>query len=126
MTSAVGIRTYLGIILLLTVAGSFLMLSPGDVSENLQKGGDSIVGIYAGKSTTRYLCAVLLLLSLLSGVFMSACMGISLFLSLGGEIPTDLAMMPSMTMMLASTGTMLVLEISAYLKFDSYKVINWE
>lgn len=126
MTRPTGVWTYLFVVLLLSILGAFLMLSPGDSADQLQRGGDSIVGVYAGKKTKWYLRRRLLLLSFFSGVFMSTCMGISLFMALGGKIPADLAMLPSMAMILVGIATSLVQEISAYVKFDSYKAVNWE
>ena len=49
LTNSIGVVIYLGIIFALNLIFSFIMLAPKDMAEQLQKGGDSIVGIYAGK-----------------------------------------------------------------------------
>ena len=99
---------------------SFIMLSPGEMAEQLQKGGDSIVGVYAGKRTKRYLRRKLLILSVFSGFVLCFLMGIPLNMSLRGEIPSDLALMPATAMILIGIICPLYQEVKAYGKFDSY------
>lgn len=57
LTAVFGIIVYLAIIVLLTILFSVIMLTPGKEAENLLKSGDSILDIYAGKPTRRYLRA---------------------------------------------------------------------
>lgn len=121
MTETFGIISYLVIVILFTILFSFLMLSPSDLARNLQRGGDSIVNVYAGKSTLRYLRLILLLLSTVSGFVMASCMGISLMMSLQTDMSQQLAMLPSSLMMLVSMFANLFSEINGYHKFDSYK-----
>ena len=86
LTTPAGAAVYLGIIFVLNLLFSFIMLTPGEMAEQLQKGGDSIVGVYAGKKTKRYLRRKLLLLCVFSGCFFCLMMGFSLWLALDGEI----------------------------------------
>ncbi len=120
LTNLSGIAIYLGIIFALNIIFSFIMLSPGEMAEQLQKGGDSIVGVYAGKRTKRYLRRKLLLLSVFSGFVLCFLMGIPLNMSLRGEIPSDLALMPATAMILIGIICPLYQEVKAYGKFDSY------
>ena len=121
MTESFGIWIYLAIILAFTILFSFLMLSPSDLARNLQRGGDSIVDVYAGKPTLRYFRFILLLLSSASGFVMASCMCISLFMALRTDMSQQLAMLPSSIMMLVSMFANLFSEINGYRKFDSYK-----
>lgn len=120
LTDAIGAAVYLGIIFLLNLLFSFIMLSPGEMAGQLQKGGDSIVNIYAGRKTKKYLRKKVLLLSVSSGVAMCLMMGISLFLSLEGEISPQLAMFPATGMFLTGMSCNLYREVKTYWKFDSY------
>ena len=120
LTTAEGAAIYLGIIFTLNMLFSFIMLAPGDMADQLQKSGDSIVGIYAGKKTKRYLRRKLLLLTFFSGCVLCLLMGISLGLSLKGEISSELALFPATAMILTGILCPLYREIKAYRKFDSY------
>ena len=57
LTSVLGVWVYIAIIVILTIAFSFIMLTPGKTAEDLLKSGDSILGVYAGRETKRYLQA---------------------------------------------------------------------
>ena len=51
---------------------TFLQLEPGDVAEQLKKGGASVPGVRPGRATAEYLSSVLERLSLLGSVFLGA------------------------------------------------------
>lgn len=120
LTNIVGASIYLGIIFVLNILFSFIMLAPGEMAEQLQKIGDSIVGVYAGKKTKRYLRIKILLLAFFSGCILCLLMGISLGLALRGEISSDLALFPATAMILTGLLCPLYREAKAYRKFDSY------
>lgn len=120
LTNAAGAGVYLGIVFALNILFSFIMISPGEMAENLQKGGDSIVNVYAGKKTKRYLRKKLLLLDIFSGLVFCLMMGSSLTLALRGELSSELALLPSRAMILTGITLTLLREIRAYWKFDSY------
>lgn len=120
LTNIVGAGIYLGIIFTLNVLFSFIILTPGETAKQLQKTGDSIVGVYAGKKTKRYLRSKLLLLAFFSGAVLCLCMGFSLGLALRGEIPPSLALFPTTAMILTGILCPICREIKAYWKFDSY------
>lgn len=120
LSGVTGVAVYLGIIFILNVAFSFMMLAPGEMAENLQKAGDSIVNVYAGKKTNGYLRRKLLLLTLFSGCLLCLMMGISLVLALTGKISPELALLPATGMILVGILCPLYREVKAYWKFDSY------
>lgn len=120
MTDIVGVVIYLVIIFSLNILFSFIMLSPGETAEQLQKGGDSIVGIYAGRKTKKYLRKKLLVLCISSGGIFCLLMSISLGLSLQGKISPELALLPATAMILTGLLCNLYREVKAYRKFDSY------
>ncbi|MDE6167634.1 MAG: hypothetical protein K2G28_04165 [Acetatifactor sp.] len=119
LTTVTGAVIYLGIIFVLNMVFSFIMLAPDEMAEQLQKNGDSIVGVYAGRKTKRYLRRKLLMLTLFSGSLLCLLMGMSLGMSLGGEILPELALFPATAMILAGILCPLYREIKAYRKFDS-------
>lgn len=120
LTNITGVAVYLGIIFMLDVMFSFLMLMPGEMAKQLQRGGDSIVGVYAGKKTKRYLRKKVLLLSSFSGCVLCLMMGTSFGLALNGEVPSELAMLPTTAMILTGILCNLYREVITYWKFDSY------
>lgn len=122
LNGVTGAAVYLGIIFTLNIAFSFLMLVPGEMADNLQKAGDSIVNVYAGKKTKWYLRRKLLLLTLFSGSLLCLMMGFSLGLSLTGEISPELALFPATGMILVGILCPLYREVKAYWKFDSYSI----
>ncbi len=120
LNDGMGVAVYLGIIAMLNILFSFIMLMPGEMAKQLQKGGDSIVGIYAGKKTKRYLRMKLLKLCIFSSCILCLMMGLSLGLSLRGEISSDLALFPATGSILAGIGCPLYREVRSYRRFDSY------
>ena len=120
LNDGMGVAVYLGIIAVLNILFSFIMLMPGEMAKQLQRGGDSVVGIYAGKKTKRYLRMKLLKLCIFSSCILCLMMGISLGLSLLGEISPDLALFPATGSILAGIGCTLYREVRSYRRFDSY------
>ena len=120
LSNIMGAAIYLGIIFILNIAFSFMLLAPGEQAEQLQKAGDSIQNVYAGKKTKRYLRKKLLLLTFFSGSFLCLMMGISLGLALTGKIAPELALFPATAMILTGILCPLYREVKAYWRFDSY------
>ena len=120
LTTVPGVAIYLGTVFALNLIFSFIMLAPGDMAEQLKKSGDSIVGIYAGKKTKKYLRRKLLLLAFFSGCVLCLLMGTSLCMSLRGQISPELALFPSTSTILTGLLYPLYREVRAYWKFDSY------
>lgn len=120
LTSYLGVWVYLAIICILTISFSFVMLSPGKMADDLLHTGDSVLGIYAGKATRRYLQGCVLRFSIYSSVIIGICVGVPLFLQFGGYIDPALAMFPCSIMM--STGIWIAFyrEAEVYRNMDRY------
>ena len=82
LTAALGIIVYLVIIVILTILFSLVMLTPGREAENLLKSGDSILDIYAGKPTSRYLVGTVIRFSIYSSIIICICQGVPSFSNL--------------------------------------------
>lgn len=121
LTQSLGACVYLVLIVMLSVGFSLLMLNPKETARQLQRAGDSIIGIYAGRQTERYLVHIVLVLSLLSGFLQAACMAGSLALSFSSLIPAALAMEPATMMIAVSIVCSLCQEIASYRRYDAYR-----
>ncbi|MGN1383323.1 MAG: hypothetical protein ACI4W2_10980 [Eubacterium sp.] len=120
MTRPLGIAVYLIIVVLLSVIFAFIMLNPRESARQLQRNGDSIIGVYAGQKTTAYLVGLVWKLSLFSGFLQALCMGMSLIPSSRGMLPSALAMIPSAAMILVSILCSLIQEIQSCRRYDAY------
>lgn len=99
-TTPVGIAVYLGLICLLTIGLSGIFLNLDEVAEELQKGGDGIMEVRAGRDTRKYLSRKLRLISCLSSFVLCMCVGIPLFLQAKGIVDAKLSMLPVSVMMM--------------------------
>lgn len=99
-TTPVGFMVYLGIICILTIGLSGIFLNLDEVAEELQKGGDGIMEIRAGKDTRKYLSIKLRLISCFSAAILCLCIGIPLLLQMAGIVDASLAMFPVSVMMM--------------------------
>lgn len=121
LTQPMGVVVFLFIIDFLAISLAFLMLNPWDMANNLKKSGDCLVGVPAGKKTARYLARYILGFAILSGLFQSGCMGISLMMSLNGVVPSQVALLPMNTMMLVGFASNIFFELRSYYRFDGYR-----
>lgn len=121
MTAPLGIMVYLIIIVILTISFSFIMLSPGKTADNLLKAGDSILGIYAGKPTKRYLRGCVLRFSIYSSVIICICMGVPLFLQFEGYMDPSIVMLPCSIMMSTGIWISFYREAEVYRNMDKYQ-----
>lgn len=121
LTSVLGVWVYIAIIVILTIAFSFIMLTPGKTAEDLLKSGDSILGVYAGRETKRYLQGCVLSFSLISSVVIGICVGVPLFLQFGGYINSKLAMFPCSIMMFTGIWISFGREAEVYCNMDRYE-----
>lgn len=119
-TDELGAGVYILIIMGLSVLFSFIILNPGEIAEGLQRAGDSIVNVPAGRRTKRYLVRRLLLLSLISGAIQSAIFAITLLLARQGVIDQKFTMIPMNVMMLVSFFCSVFQELRAYYRYDRY------
>jgi preprotein translocase subunit SecY len=116
-----GIVTYLVILYLLTVGFSQVFLSPGDLTDQFLKSGDSILNVRSGRDTRRYLTKEIVSMSFFSATMMGLCLGVPLVLQLQGNIDSSLAMLPSSVMMLTGVWCNLYQEIVAVCNYDAYQ-----
>lgn len=121
LTSVLGVWVYIAIIVILTIAFSFIMLTPGKTAEDLLKSGDSILGVYAGRETKRYLQGCVLSFSLISSVVIGICVGVPLFLQFGGYINSKLSMFPCSIMMFTGIWISFGREAEVYRNMDRYE-----
>lgn len=121
MTAPLGIIVYLSIIAALTITFSFVMLSPGKMADDLLRSGDSILDIYAGKSTKRYLRGCVLRFSIYSSIVIVICMGVPLFLQFEGYMDPALVMLPGSIMMSTGIWISFYREAEVYRNMDRYQ-----
>ena len=122
LTRPVGVVTYLIVQSLLVIGFSFLMLNPLKMAEGLLKSGDSILDIYAGKPTKRYLIRTVLRLSLFSSLVLAVCMGAPLSLQFTAvKLDPSLAMLPCSIMMLTGLWITLYREAVVYRHMEEYR-----
>ena len=121
LTEPLGIGTYLLVICLLNIVFSLIILSPGKAAEGLLKSGDSILDVYAGKPTKRYLVGTVLRFSIYSSLVICICQGIPLVLQLGGYIDQRIAMLPCSIMMCTGIWISFYREARVYRNMDRYE-----
>lgn len=121
LTSHLGIWVYLAIIGILTISFSFVMLSPGKMADDLLHSGDSVLGVYAGKATKRYLRGCVLRFSIYSSIVIGICVGVPLFLQFGGYVDPTLAMFPCSIMMSTGIWISFAREAQVYRNMDRYE-----
>lgn len=115
-----GIGLYLGIICLLTMLLSGVFLNLDEVTEQLLKNGDSILDIYAGEDTKRYLTGKLRLLSVFSALVMCVCVGGPLILQCMGKMDESLSMFPVSVMMMVGIWNQLHQEVDSLRCLEQY------
>lgn len=106
---------------LLTIGFAMIMIAPGEIAEQLLKGGDSLLDVHAGRDTKRYLVRVLVRISFLSATVMSICLGAPMLMQLQGGIDRTLVMLPASVMMLTGIWYNLSQEFTAVKGYDAYK-----
>ena len=121
LTKPEGIVVYLVIIFVLTIAFSMIMLNPWETANQLQRNGDSIIGMYPGRDTAHFLAKTVLKWSFVSAILQAGCMAVSLILAYTGVIPAGLAMVPASIMIVVSIACSLAQESAVYCRYDAYK-----
>lgn len=121
LTRPLGIAVYIAVLYILTIVFSIVFVSPGDLTEQFLKSGDSIENLHAGRDTKRYLTRNIVGISFLSASVMSICVGIPLVLQLKGEIDSSLAMFPSSLMMVTGIWSNLYQEFIVIRNYDAYR-----
>ena len=115
-----GIGLYLGIICVLTMLLSGVFLNLDEVTEQLLKNGDSILDVYAGEDTKKYLTGKLRRLSVFSALVMCACVGGPLILQCMGKMNESLSMFPVSVMMMVGIWNQLHQEVDSLRCLEKY------
>ena len=121
LTRPMGIVVYIGCLYLLTISFSLIFISPGDITEQFLKSGDSILDLQAGADTKRYLTGTICRMGFFSATIMSICVGIPLFLQWQGNIDGNLAMLPTSSMMMTGIWCNLYREYVTIQNYDAYQ-----
>ena len=120
MEEPLGIGVYIVVLYVITIVFSFVFISPKNLAESLQKSGDSIAGLRAGKNTKSYISKRVLIISIFSATFMGLFLGMPLVLQLNGMVPKDVMSLPSIMIALASINCNLYRELRAVKNYDGY------
>ena len=115
-----GITVYVAVLYVITIVFSFIFISPKNLAENLQKSGDSITGLKAGRRTRAFIAHRILVISIFSATFMSIFIGLPLYLSLLGYVPVSVMSLPSILIAMASINCNLYREFRAVRDYDAY------
>lgn len=120
MEEPLGIGVYIVVLYVITIVFSFVFISPKNLAESLQKSGDSITGLRAGKKTKSYISKRVLIISIFSATFMGLFLGMPLVLQLNGMVPKAVMSLPSIMIALASINCNLYRELRAVKDYDGY------
>ncbi len=121
LTRPLGIVIYIAVIYLLTLGFALLFISPGDITEQLMKSGDSILNLHAGRDTKRYLVGKVCRISLFGATVMGVCMGLPMFLQYYRGWNQALMMFPTSAMILTGIWYSLYQEYLAVRSYDCYR-----
>jgi preprotein translocase subunit SecY len=119
-THPLGLAVYIFVLYLITVIFSFIFISPKNLAENLQKSGDSITGLKAGKRTRRFISNRVFGIAIFSAFFMSTFLALPLWLNMKGLVDSSLMSLPSIMIALASINCNLYREFRAVHDYDAY------
>ena len=119
-THTLGICVYVAVLYVISVIFSFVFISPKNLAENLQKAGDSITGLRAGKLTRRFISKRVFFISVFSASFMALCIGLPLVLQLKGYVDISVMSLPSIMIAMGSINCNLYREFRAVYDYDAY------
>ncbi|SDB19087.1 preprotein translocase subunit SecY [Pseudobutyrivibrio sp. YE44] len=115
-----GIIVYVITLYIITVVFSFVFISPKNLAESLQKSGDSITGLRAGRKTRFFIARRLACIALFSATFMAAFLAWPLYLHTLGVVPAEVMSLPSIMIAMASINCNLYREFRAVIDYDAY------
>lgn len=115
-----GIMVYVIVLYVITIVFSFIFISPKNLTESLQKSGDSITGLRAGRKTRAFLAHRIFAIAVFSASFMSIFIGLPLYLSMLGYVPASVMSLPSILIAMASINCNLYREFRAVKDYDAY------
>ena len=119
-THTLGIGVYVIVLFVITIVFSFVFISPKNLAESLQKAGDSITGLRAGRKTRRFIGFRLFWIAMFSALFMSVFIAFPLMLQLRGYISHNVMTLPSIMIAMASINCNLYREFKAVRDYDAY------
>jgi len=119
-THPLGLGVYIFVLYAITIIFSYIFISPKSITESLQKSGDSITGLRAGKKTRKFIGVRLHIIAIFSAFFMSTFLGVPLGLCMRGWIEPTLISLPSIMIALASINCNLYRELKAVKEYDAY------
>ncbi len=115
-----GIIVYVITLYFITIIFSFIFISPKSLAEGLQKSGDSITGLRAGRRTRKFISHRILIIAIFSATFMSIFIALPLYLAVEGIVPTSVMSLPSILIAMASINCNLYREFRAVKDYDAY------
>ncbi len=115
-----GIMVYVIVLYVITIVFSFIFINPKNLTESLQKSGDSITGLRAGRKTRAFLAHRIFAIAVFSASFMSIFIGLPLYLSMLGYVPASVMSLPSILIAMASINCNLYREFRAVKDYDAY------
>ena len=115
-----GIGVYVVVLYVITIVFSFIFISPKNLAESLQKAGDSITGLKAGRKTKMYIAHRLLAIAIFSATFLSLFIALPLYLNMRGMLPASVMSLPSILIAMASINCNLYREFKAVKEYDAY------
>ncbi len=121
LTSAPGIVVYIAGLYVLTILFSMIFISPGDITEQLLKSGDSILNLHAGRDTEKYLTKEIIRLGFVSAAIMGSCLSLSLFWQIGSGADNTLYMLPVSFMILTGIWCNLWQETVSICSYEAYR-----
>ena len=115
-----GIGVYVVVLYVITIVFSFIFISPKNLAESLQKAGDSITGLKAGRKTKMYIAHRLMAIAIFSATFLSLFIALPLYLNMKGMLPASVMSLPSILIAMASINCNLYREFKAVKEYDAY------
>ena len=115
-----GVLVYVVVLYIITIVFSFVFISPKNLAESLQKSGDSITGLKAGRKTRKYISHRLAVIAVFSATFLSFFIGLPLYLHILGLVPATVMSLPSILIAMASINCNLYREFRAVKNYDAY------
>ncbi|QFJ55224.1 preprotein translocase subunit SecY [Pseudobutyrivibrio xylanivorans] len=115
-----GIIVYVITLYFITVIFSFIFISPKNLTESLQKAGDSITGLRAGRKTKIFIAKRLFVIAVFSASVMSIFIAMPLYLQMRGQVPASVMSLPSIMIAMASINCNLYREFKAVVDYDAY------
>ncbi len=123
MNTVPGVFIFLLIFFLLSLALATVQISPDDISEDMVKSGDCVVGLRPGEETRRYLNKIVMGLSVVSSLILGFLVVLPMFLRIFWGLPQELAMVPMSLMFMGGILRRVFQQIKVLAMLDSYQEV---